>query len=333
MGLRLQEVWLDHGGYRDRVVQRRGVEVEGVSVGGGEVLHELGDDGAHAAKLAQPPPSLGAGASPVGYVEAAHDYGEARSEDLARGLGVDVDVELRGRRRVAQADAAAHEGDQRDAVFEVRALAQKHRDVRQGSEGDKGHGPWRGLHGVGHERRRLAGIGCEAGLRDLGPVQPALAVDGLGGLKVAFERCGGAGRHGHVLAPYEGQDAQRVAGGLLERDVAGHRGHGDHVQLRGAAGHHHRHGVVVAGVDVQDHGGRDAFSLHGRRLTVFRTRVQTHRGDLEQTAQRSPDPGDGAGRHLHRTVRSQRIRRPGRDDPPPFAHSRFPVGASSLYLG
>jgi hypothetical protein len=88
-------------------------------------------------------------------------------------------------------------------------------------------------------------------------------VDVLGGVERPFQGPGSPPSDGHVIASDEREDAQGVARGLLDGDVAGHGGDGEQVEVGVPAGQHQGHGVVVAGVYVQDHGLRT--HLHSPR--------------------------------------------------------------------
>jgi hypothetical protein len=96
-------------------------------------------------------------------------------------------------------------------------------------------------------------------------------VDVLCGAQGSVEGGGGAGGDGDAGVRDQGEDAEGVACGLLERHVPSDRGDGEEIQVPGAAGEHDRHGVVMARVDVEDY----RLLLHHRKLPFLRARVHS----------------------------------------------------------
>src|SRR5829696_10269844 len=71
-------------------------------------------------------------------VEADHRDREPALEDDTRGLRVNVDVELRRGRRVAEPDAPAHQDDPLHVFLEARILFEERRDVGERTRGEQG---------------------------------------------------------------------------------------------------------------------------------------------------------------------------------------------------
>src|SRR3546814_8961095 len=70
------------------------------------------------------------------HVERVHGQLHARGEDDVGGMGIDVDVELRRRRRVAALEeAAAHEHDLADSLGHVRRLDDRRREIGERPQG------------------------------------------------------------------------------------------------------------------------------------------------------------------------------------------------------
>ncbi len=70
----------------------------------------------------------------MGDVEAHHRDRDARPEHDVGSLGIGVDVELGGDRRVPLPDRAAHDRQMGDALGELGMEPEQQRDVRQGAD-------------------------------------------------------------------------------------------------------------------------------------------------------------------------------------------------------
>ena len=128
--------------------------------------------------------------------------------------------------------------------------------------------------------------GGRDGRRQVGAVEPGLAVDLRGDATFPDERPVGAGRDGDRIATDVIEDADGVCRCLLERLIAGDGGDTEQIQLGAGEREEQRDRVVVAGVAVEDDVG------HG--LRVVRERILSPRSSLTGRAPAcgpSPDLG------------------------------------------
>jgi hypothetical protein len=88
--------------------------------------------------------------------------------------------------------------------------------------------------------------------RQVGPVEPALAMNVGGDPALADERPVGTGRDRQVAAADVLEDAKCVCRRLLERLVAGDRRDAEELDLRARQGEQERDRVVVTGVAVEE---------------------------------------------------------------------------------
>ena len=236
---------IDHQRQRAGVVHRRARHAVDRAVGVGEE-RQPADGGlrGRVADGAQALDDLRRGLRLMGQVEAHHGQRLAAGEDDLRRLGVDERVELCVGARVAARGGAAHPDD---LLHRLRRVLEQRRDVGQRAGGDHGR-----RAAVDHQLHRPARVERHGGLGQLGPVQPALAVDVERRDEVAAPRPGGARRHGDVGHAGQGQHAPGVERHLLELGVAADGGHGAQVDRVGAAGgQQDGDRVVVAGVAVE----------------------------------------------------------------------------------
>ena len=190
----------------------------------------------------------------MGDVEADHRDREAAAEHDPRRLRVHPDVELGRGRPVALADGPAHEADVRDLRRQAGRGQQQLGDVGQRPRRDQRDRAGRRLEGRPQERERALGPHLGARLGEVGPVEPALAVDVVGDLERPRERGRRPGRDRHVGPAEQREDPERVARRLAQPDVAADGRDAQHLELRPGERQRDREGVVVAGVAVQEDG-------------------------------------------------------------------------------
>ena len=168
-------------------------------------------------------------------------------------LGVEPDVELRRRRDVAEAVAAAHHRHAPEARQQLGPQRRQQRDVRERPDRREQDGLVAALEDLGQQVDRVHRHDGRARLGHRRAAEPVGAVhDGRVAIASHHERPRGTGRDGHVLAPGERQHAQRVARRRLERQVAGDRREREQLDLRAREREQDRDRVVDAGVAVDD---------------------------------------------------------------------------------
>ena len=134
-----------------------------------------------------------------------------------------------------------------------------------GPDGHQRHGLFAGeqggLHGFDgmHRQRLLPGLG------KLVTIEAGVAVDMAGIVEGAHEGLAGPLCHRHLFAE-KVQQAQGVAGGLADIDIAGDRGDERQLDPGVKQGGGDGNGIVDAGVGVQNNGGR----VHAVLLEVNR---------------------------------------------------------------
>ena len=144
-------------------------------------------------------------------------------------------------------------------------------DVGQRPDGHQRHGLFAGeqggLHGFDgmHRQQLLPGLG------KLVTIEAGVAVDMAGIVEGAHEGLAGPLCHRHLFAE-KVQQAQGVAGGLADIDIAGDRGDERQLDPGVKQGGGDGNGIVDAGVGVQNNGGR----VHAVLLEV--NRLGWHRG-------------------------------------------------------
>ena len=185
-------------------------------------------------------------------VEADHRHGPVRREHRLRGFRVGDDVELGGGRAVAARVRPSHEHDALDALDDARLLGHRERDVGERTSRDQGDGAGLGGHDlVDDDVDGVRGLDRAPRLGQDRPVQARVAVDVRRDHLRSHERAGGARRDRDVDAG-DRADRQRVARDLLDRLVARARRDGHELHARVARREHHREGVVVPRVAVED---------------------------------------------------------------------------------
>ena len=251
---------MGHGRHRHRIVQRRTEPVvEALGVARPVEREQIGHDGRHVGPGgADGGDARGVGADLVGDVQAGHQQARPRFEHHHRRLGIAPDVELGRGGDVAGRGAPAHERDAGDEVGQVGREPEGQREVGE-RPGRHEPAPGPGAHGLDEELDGVAGSGRTRQRREAGSVQPRLAVHLLRVACLGDQRTGRAGVDSHVEVEHLCHH-ERVARRALDPDVAADGR--DPEQLGVATGQHHRHGVVLAGIAVED----DRRTLaHGRQ--------------------------------------------------------------------
>ncbi|GGB49179.1 hypothetical protein GCM10008019_00860 [Deinococcus soli (ex Cha et al. 2016)] len=237
-----------------RVVQRAAVPAVAFQVVFGEECEQVRDERAGGgAQVAEHGHAGGVRDGLVGGVQADHGQRHAAPEDDVRGVRVGQGVEFGGGRPVAGVGTAAHPHDLPHQWNDVRCEAEGQRDVRQGSGGDQRDLAGVGADGADDERGGVLVFRAARGDRQVGAVQAALAVHGLRADPLLHQRAVRSGVHRHVGAGNLAGD-QGVAGGAVQAHVPEHGGQAQDVQFRAGQRQEDVHGVVVAGVEVQDDG-------------------------------------------------------------------------------
>ena len=191
---------------------------------------------------------------------ASVDAGEPAEHGL-RGLRVDPDVRLGGRRDVALViERAAHDGEPLAGAPGARGSSDSaSATFVSGPVATSSTSPGRS-RAVSTKQPRGVALGRRARRgRQLRVAQPALAVHDRERQVLADERPARALRDLHVGVPAELEHRERVLGRLLDVDVAHHRRRADQRHLGRGERVQDRQRVVDAGVDVEDQ--RDGF--HG----------------------------------------------------------------------
>ena len=211
-------------GHGDRVVDRR--PVPAVALAGGTARRSGAGRRTRrrpACRSAVQPVDVGVEEQRlVGDVEADHRDRQAAAEHDPRRLRVHPDVELGGRRPVALAHRRRPSGRCARSSAPGRARpAAAGRCWSAGPVGISVTGSGRRLERRPQERERALGPDLGARLREVGAVEPALAVDVVGDLERPHERGRGARpRPARPCRPSSASDPQRVARRLAQPDVA-----------------------------------------------------------------------------------------------------------------
>ena len=174
------------------------------------------------------------------------------------GMGIDVNVEFGGRRHVAGSGGATHEDDFANLRHDAGRADDGRGDVGERPGGGQGHSA---------VRRRQQGLDDEVDgvhvvqrhhrIAEAGAIEAGLAVDLLGRHQGPFERRRAAGVNADIGASGQLANASRVGLGEGQGHVAGDGRDTQHVELnRRGEGEQERHGIVVAGVAIDDDGAR-----------------------------------------------------------------------------
>ncbi len=306
VGQRQHGEWVVHGG-----ACHRSVVVAGEIVGA-EEPEQIGEHRCQRAR--QRPDALHAirrRQELVRHVETGHHEPPAVIEHDGSSLRIRPDVELAGRRAIAER-ATAHQRDPCDPLRDVRGGPQRERDVRQGSDRNEPQiidGPT----GLDDERHRIAAVERGRRLGQIGTVEAALTVDERAVVRRRQERAIAPGVHRDV-EPEEVSHHEGVAGRPLQWGISGDRRDADQVGVTGGGDDRHR--VVVAGVAVE----QDPRSHRWQRRVPTSTEHATdHPRDESRRAQVALEliaVGRGGGgvrlRGVRPRRRARRRRRPTR---------------------
>ncbi|KAG0762207.1 hypothetical protein G6F22_018704 [Rhizopus arrhizus] len=147
-----------------------------------------------------------------------------------RRFRIEGDVELGGRGDVAVAgDRAAHHHDALDALGQGRVQLQRKRQVGQRTEHHQHQFAGVFVRQAQDGQRSVLGFGLAARRRQ---VHVAVTITAMhvgsvdGGMQ---QRIRAAGKHRHVGAANDVAELEGVADGVLQADIAGGDGQGDHV--------------------------------------------------------------------------------------------------------
>ena len=198
-------------------------------------------------------------------VQADQGDGRAGLEDDVGGAWVTVGVELGvGGYVTGDLDGSAHDDKLLDVISQIGTVEKGLGDVGQGSEGDDYQ-----VAGV-FESGVLNEVGGRLGSR-LGPggryryAQAAGAVEVVGELELAGQRCIGSPVHGHFGTAQVGHEVEGVASCVFEAGVAADGSQGEDVELGRVECGDEGDGVVGAGVGVDDVFGHGVLICGSRR--------------------------------------------------------------------
>ena len=164
---------IDHLRHCERVVNRRAVEAVAVLMEALEEVRELGNRAARLAGVAQAVGVRACEERLVRDVEPDHRHLDAAREHDSRCFGIDERVELRGRGHVPLSHRAAHPDDPLEPFLDLRVPLEEQRHVRERT-GRHEHDAR--LEQNGQEVGGVRRDGRGRGLRQVGPVEPGLAV-------------------------------------------------------------------------------------------------------------------------------------------------------------
>ena len=187
----------------------------------------------------------------MGQVQLAHPQPGAAGEYLSGCKRIGKDIELRGCGDVATARAATHDRYSGNPLDQSGVLTQRQRNV--GERPDRHHPASRRdsclleqvTDGIRAGHRPSRG-------RQAGPAEPRIAMDMRRMHRLTDQRPLGASVDGHVQTE-QLENLQRIVRDLLERRIAGDRGHA--LELRHIRGEQQRDGVIVTWITVDEEFG------------------------------------------------------------------------------
>ena len=192
----------------------------------------------------------------MGDVQAEGDHVAARSEHHRRRVRVGPDVELGGCGDIAAfRPRPAHDDHRPQSLGQPPITPHRQRQIGHRPQDGHGHRPFGPAHDQVHD-----GVGRRPVADDARRLERLQVAQSLGPVKGArprrrpFQRPFRPAEHRRVLAPGDLAYDQRIALGQAAGDVARDRGYGQHLQLGRGEGQEQRHGVVHAGVAIDDQG-------------------------------------------------------------------------------
>ena len=188
----------------------------------------------------------------VAYIETYHGERPSGLEDDLRGFGVVGDVGFGGGVDIAAGDRASHDDDFLHERNDGGIFADGERDVSERANRHERDFMRRGVNHfddeVGGEPR--VGLALARGEFDVG--KAVLAVPELGGDELLRERMLGAVGDGNIAAVGERDHAESILETLRLDYVSGHDGERTDVEFGRVEREHDGHGVVGAGVGIDD---------------------------------------------------------------------------------
>src|SRR2546425_8378221 len=249
----LHDLRINHPGDGAWIVYRRRVEACIAPVRLAKELHQLhGDAGSGRARRGDAFEHGGGGQRLVCQIQADHRQRPARREHNRGGLGVNGDIEFGRWRRIASGVGAAHENYFLDFLDDPRFFSYRHGNVRQRPgrhQGDVAAGTHQQLDDQVDGMTPVEGHGR---LAERGAVEPGLAVN----IRSRLQRPGqgpiATGRYRDI--PYAGDatDPAGIEAGFVDGLVPSHGRDRDELDLRVAVSEQNRHGVIVAGIAIQN---------------------------------------------------------------------------------
>ena len=189
-----------------------------------------------------------------GDVQADQGERHARPKYHLRGFGIDPDIELRGRGRVAGTkDRAAHADDAADALLDLRFGREREGDVGKRSLRDERDGLRCAQQALDQEAHGIQARGRRGAERQVTKAaEPIGAMTHPARPQRAQQGCERAGGHWQIAAPRGLQDLARVERALRRVHVSRGDGQRLDVQLGRAQREQDRQRIVHAGVSVDD---------------------------------------------------------------------------------
>ncbi len=183
-----------------------------------------------------------------------------------RGVGIDVNVELRRRCHVAEVHRTAHQYDALDFSRNVRRKAQRQRDVGQRAKRAQRDTPvGRCAQRADDKVDRVPGPRRACGQRNVGPSEAIGAANKLRRRQRKHQWLFGAAIDGHVSALGQRDDTQCVRRRKFDADIAGDCRDAAQIEpiTRGER-EQDRDRVILARIGVDDDG---VFRHRGHKLT------------------------------------------------------------------